>query len=62
MHDKKYRVHQQYKYRIHLRNAAGRDRYEVAHGRTENQACGFAAKRVEHETGERWYAVTALRY
>lgn len=52
----------QSKYRVHVRNAAGRDRYEIAHGRTEEQACGVAVKRVAAETGERWYAVTALKY
>lgn len=50
------------KYRVHVRNAAGSDRYVVAYGRTENQACDRAVKRIEGETGERWYAVTALAY
>ena len=50
------------KFRVQVRNAAGVDRYEIAYGRTEAQACNRAVKRVEAETGERWYAVIALVY
>jgi hypothetical protein len=52
----------QSKYRVQVRNGAGVDRYEIAYGRTEQQACAAAQKRVEQETGEKWYAVTALKY
>jgi hypothetical protein len=50
------------KYRVQVRNAAGVDRYVIAHGRTEHQACNRAVKRIEAETGERWYAVIALQF
>lgn len=50
------------KYRVQVRNAAGVDRYVVAYGRTENVACGRAVKKIEEETGETWYAVTALQF